>query len=253
MIQLVKIGFLMVLSLLILYSTAHGEEDTAPPDDWEFNLAPLYLWAVSLNGDMTTKGNTNPVDVNFSDAIGGLSAVFTVHFEGLHKSRWGFLTDVAYVKLSGDQNTGGPTLHVNFENFLGELAGLYRFGEGSHLVDALLGIRYTVLKPKIGIGNIPQQFSQTENWVDPIIGARYTWNISDRWKLMIRGDIGGFGVGSDFTWNAAGLIDFKLWKCVSVMAGYRALYQDYKDGSGIDEFKYDVTMHGPILAFNINW
>jgi hypothetical protein len=38
-----------------------------------------------------------------------------------------------------------------------------------------------------------------------------------------------------------------------IVGGYRALYQDYKDGSGIDEFKYDVTMHGPILAFNINW
>jgi len=46
--------------------------------------------------------------------------------------------------------------------------------------------------------------------MDPIIGARYNWNITDRWKLMIRDYIGGFGVGSDFTWNAAALIDYRL-------------------------------------------
>jgi hypothetical protein len=120
-------------------------------------------------------------------------------------------------------------------------------------VDALAGIRYAVLKPSVRIGNVPQTSSQTENWVDPIIGALYNWNITDKWQLMIRGDIGGFSVGSNFTWNAVGLINFKVWKYGSIMAGYRALYQNYKDGSGIDEFKYDVTMHGPILAFNIYW
>ena len=70
---------------------------------------------------------------------------------------------------------------------------------------------------------------------------------------MIRGDIGGFGVGSDFTWNAITFIDYRLWKHVSILGGYRALYQNYKNGSGIDEFKFDVTMHGPILALNFTW
>jgi hypothetical protein len=77
--------------------------------------------------------------------------------------------------------------------------------------------------------------------------------MSERWNLILRGDIGGFGVGSDLTWNLVGLVDFKPWKHVSLFGGYRALYQDYEDGSGVNEFKFDATMHGPILGLNITW
>jgi hypothetical protein len=69
----------------------------------------------------------------------------------------------------------------------------------------------------------------------------------------LRGDIGGFGVGSDFTYNAIGLVEYKPWKHVSFLGGYRVLYQNYKDGSRIDEFKFDMTMHGPVLAVNFTW
>jgi hypothetical protein len=37
-------------------------------DGWEFKAAP-YIWAVSLDGDMTVKGNTAAVDVNIIDII----------------------------------------------------------------------------------------------------------------------------------------------------------------------------------------
>jgi hypothetical protein len=38
-----------------------------------------------------------------------------------------------------------------------------------------------------------------------------------------------------------------------VFAGYRALSQDYTDGSGNDKFEWDVTLHRPILGFLINF
>ncbi len=80
--------------------------------------------------------------------------------------------------------------------------------------------------------------------------------IRDRHQLVFRGDIGGFGVGSDFAWNVAGLLfyDFDLFgKDASVIAGYRALYQDFEDGSGANKFAYDVTTHGPILGMVIRF
>lgn len=64
----------------------------------------------------------------------------------------------------------------------------------------------------------------SKDWVDPIIGLRWLWGFSDRWSLKLRGDIGGFGVGSDFAWQAAGLIDWQPFKYVSFIGGYRALY-----------------------------
>jgi hypothetical protein len=32
------------------------------------------------------------------------------------------------------------------------------------------------------------------------------------------------------------------------MVGYRALYVDYSKGSGLNQFEYHMTMHGPIIG-----
>ena len=32
------------------------------------------------------------------------------------------------------------------------------------------------------------------------------------------------------------------------MLGYKALYVDYSKGSGLSQYEYDVTMHGPIFG-----
>ena len=65
----------------------------------------------------------------------------------------------------------------------------------------------------------------------------------------------GFGAGdtSERTWNAIGLIHFQPWKHVGFVGGYRALDVDYETGSGINQFKYDMLMHGPGLAVTFNW
>lgn len=67
------------------------------------------------------------------------------------------------------------------------------------------------------------------------------------------GDIGGFGVGSDFTWNVIGLIQWQPWKYAGILAGYRVLDQDYEDGSGLGRFKWDMRLHGPVLPVNFIW
>jgi hypothetical protein len=38
-----------------------------------------------------------------------------------------------------------------------------------------------------------------------------------------------------------------------VVGGYRAMYQDYTDGSGDNKFEWDVTLHGPILGLSIEF
>jgi hypothetical protein len=79
--------------------------------------------------------------------------------------------------------------------------------------------------------------------------------MANRWDLLLRFDVGGFGIGdaSDITWNLSGLINYKPWKHVGLIAGYRAMDVDYRTGSGLSRFNYDVLMHGPILGFNIVW
>lgn len=59
-----------------------------------------------------------------------------------------------------------------------------------------------------------------------MVGLRGIFQLSEHWLIIVGGDIGGFGVGSDFAWSALGLFGYQ-WKGLgldwAVLAGYRAL------------------------------
>jgi hypothetical protein len=246
----------MILSGIVLFipATLSAQDTMSKEKNWDFNLAPFYLWAVSIDADLTAMGNNQQLKADFSEIASSLEAIFTVHFEGMHKSGWGFLTDVEYLNLGGQQTTPGPlplTLDVDFTLVMAELAGIYRFNLDDNVLDLIVGIRYYGLDTEIDVVGIPPRIDKDKDWTDAMLGARYIWTITDKWDFIARGDI-GFG-GSDLAWNLAGLFNYQPWKHVSLLFGYRYMDIDYEDGSGADLFKYDVTMHGPILGVNFVW
>ncbi len=246
----------MILSGMVMFTPAAlNAQDTSPKEkNWEFNLAPFYLWAVSIDGDLTVMGNNQQVKADFSEITSGLEGVFTVHFEGMHKSGLGFLTDVEYLNFGGQQTTPGPlplTLDVDFTLVFVELAGIYRFNLNENALDLIFGARFYGLDTEIDFVGVPPRVDKDKDWADAMLGARYIWTITDQWDFIARGDI-GFG-GSDLAWNLAGLFKYQPWKHVSLLFGYRYMDIDYEDGSGADLFKYDVTMHGPLLGVNFVW
>lgn len=175
----------------------------------------------------------------------------------MHKNEWGFLVDVNYLTLSGQETIPVPvpvTLDVDFTGVLTELAAIYRFSFGENAFDVIGGARYYSLEPEINITSalpLPSRIDKTQDWWDLMIGGRYIWTINEKWNLIARGDVGF--IGSDLTWNVAGLFKFQPWKHVSLLFGYRYMDIDYEDGSGADLFKYDMTMHGPLLGLNFVW
>jgi hypothetical protein len=239
---------IIVLALLFICPLAYAEE-SSDTKAWDFQLVPFYLWAVNMEGDVTVKGTTTPLKLDFGEIFDSVEAVFTAHFEGWWRQKWGFLFDISYIGISDGQ----AILDVDFETVMTEFVGFYRFAKGPHALEPLAGIRYMSLDTEVDILGVPFSIKEGEDWVDPIIGARYKYSITEKWSTLVRGDIGGFGVGSDFTWNLAGLILFQPWKHVGFVGGYRALDVDYETGSGLSKFKYDVLMHGPIFGLNIIW
>ncbi len=246
----------MILSGIVLFipATLSAQDTMSKEKNWDFNLAPFYLWAVSIDADLTAMGNNQQLKADFSEIASSLEAIFTVHFEGMHKSGWGFLTDVEYLNLGGQQTTPGPlplTLDIDFTLVMAELAGIYRFKLDENALDLIGGIRYYGLDTEIDVIDAPPRVDKDKDWVDAMLGVRYIWTITDRWDFIARGDI-GFG-GSDLAWNLAGLFNYQPWKHVSLLFGYRYMNVDYEDGSGADLFKYDMTIHGPVFGFNFFW
>jgi hypothetical protein len=104
---------------------------------------------------------------------------------------------------------------------------------------------------KLKGGPINIKADQKVDWIYPLVGMRWEWHFADRWKLLLSGDVGGFDLGGTrLAWQAGGIIDWQPFKYVSFIAGYRAIYQDYEEGSkgSKNYYNFDATMHGPVIA-----
>ena len=239
---------------MMFFSTISFAGEEPNEGDWEFNLAPFYLWGINIDGDLSVGPATAPVDVQFEDVLDSLDAAFIFHFETLYKTQWGFLVDVNYLDLENTMSLPmGISQNVDLSLTLAEFSGFYRLQRAAHNIDFIAGLRYIDMENKISVVGGPTLFDGSKDWTDPLVGARWMWGFADGWSLIARGDIGGFGVGSDFSWHALGLVEWQPWKYASFIAGYRALDVDYKDGSGRDYFNIDATIHGPVIGVNFNW
>jgi hypothetical protein len=74
---------------------------------------------------------------------------------------------------------------------------------------------------------------------------------------MFRADIGGFTVGSDFSWNvlAAYKFDFAVRDGVtySGLLGYRLLDVDYSGSANGATYEYNVLQHGPLMGLSMRF
>jgi hypothetical protein len=76
--------------------------------------------------------------------------------------------------------------------------------------------------------------------------------LAPRWDASLRGDIGGWGAGSQFTWNVQALVGYRftlLGADATALVGYRALSQDYESRRLV----WDMTLHGPVIGLNLRF
>ncbi|MFT5731295.1 MAG: hypothetical protein ACI8PB_005493 [Desulforhopalus sp.] len=246
---------LLLVSILLLQGVNHTAqaEETSSGDDWEFALAPFYLWAVSLDGDVVVGPQGSNVSLDFGDIFDNLEAVFIIHFETIYKKNYGFLFDVNFINLGVSSSTPKSEINVDLEATVAEFLPYYRWLNGDHNLDFMAGALYSRVAQDVSFSSSPFAIDVTEDWVDPIMGIRWNWGFSDKWRLVAKGVVGGFGVSSDLVWEGSGMVTYQPWKNAEFLLGYRAVGIDYETGAGPTRFEYDVTMAGPVFGINFKW
>ncbi len=81
-----------------------------------------------------------------------------------------------------------------------------------------------------------------------LVGVHVFAPLSEKWWFGFRGDVGGFGVGSELTWQAYADIGFRISHVVSILAGYHVLDMDYESGVDVVTVDLNVMVSGPQLA-----
>jgi hypothetical protein len=259
----------LLLLMWLICPQVRAEEGAVRQDEswfngWTFDVAPFYLWLPALDGRITVGETSTSVDQSVGDTLDLLFDSFKFAATGRVEARKGnaFLTlDLMYMDLGENVQTDvGAGVTADFKQLILEFGGGYHLldwavaGEGmpSLSVDVLAGGRYVDLDSGITIENV-LDVDRSKDWLDPFVGGRLRLGIIDRLTVSVRGDIGGFGVGSHFTWNMVAVLAYQVSQRMSIGAGYRILDINYAQGTGTNAFRYDVQMRGPVLGFNFRF
>lgn len=243
-----RIRFPIACLAATLAGIVHAQD--APDGQWHFLVQPYVLFP-NMKGE-TGIGNLPPVrvDEDPQDIFDHLRMGAMLFFEA-RNDRWAFSSDLLYMDLGADIEprtlvAGGE---VGVSQLGWELAALRRLAPGFELG---VGATYNRLDADVDIDvsgiagpNYTLSGSHTEEWIDPTLVMRATWPLGGRWSLQARGNVGGFGVGSDLMWQLAAHLHYRAAEKWLFSFGYRVIDIDYDQGRDSGRFVYDVRTFGP--------
>jgi hypothetical protein len=193
--------------------------DPLPQSGWQFNLVG-FAWMPSITGSATVRGRGFDDNASFTEIVRKSESVlaFMSHIEA-QKDGFGMFVEPIWMKLGFGSPNNVLFTKLTTDITYVEFGGFYRpfqgvAGPARHpwFVDALVGARYTNLKASLSLSSLVggSSFSQSKSWVDPFIGARARIEMTPGWDFQLRGDVGGFGVGSQFSWNLVALVGHRF-------------------------------------------
>lgn len=232
-------GALVAVSLVAAPAAAQAEEWTGQ--------VTLYGWGAGVAGDFTpfSGAPTLSFDASLSEILEDLDAAF---FATAFARRGNFVLfgDFTYTASSRDGEVP-PGVPASGEVTLTSLtlAAGQRFDAGGGTsVDVMGGFRGWSLDGRVSVPLAGVSLAPEQTFVDPIVAVRVNTPIATDWSLLSYADVGGFGVGSELTWQVAVTANYQATDNLFLSFGYRHLYLDYSDDGTV----FEGAMSGPLVG-----
>ena len=272
------------------------ETPPPPPQPWCETPSSLEIrigipgWIAGLSGDTGVRGVVTSVDVDFHEVFDHLTHVPIVLSADIRYQRWEFFGDGQYMELGASATLPGllftnANLHLKSglaEGFVGyrlincDKAALSLFaGARYSYMGGDLSIfdngdaRLVILRQLLGIRK-KLDFSNSTDWVDPVIGARGKVKLWKAISLYAEGDVGGFDANSgsafelhrqgstivresvdssDWSYQIQGGLEFQVTRWMWAQVGWRYLKYDFvREG-----FTYKPELNGPFIQGGVNF
>ena len=268
----VMVAVLLTMALPAFAEQQDDEDRTlrmSRDSKWGFYVGP-YGWLTGVAGTVVTDGEETEIEVPFKDFLENTRAGLQLYFEA-RRNRLFLAFDGTWANL-GSEVEGTLfdldieirqriyDIRVGYEIYsteIGDVINKSKFDwQRRGVIDLFIGGRYFRTEPIITIIPIigeEREISGVDSRVDPFVGLRIGWDMSYRWMIAFRGDIGGFGIGdaAQFSWQASVNLGFRVSKRVVLLAGYRILEYDTVVGEGADRNGTDLRQEGPIIGAGI--
>jgi hypothetical protein len=249
--MLMPMRFGIVATALVLGAVA-APAQAAPDDDSAFQITP-YVWASGFGGTLRPLPGspTFRVSRSFGELLEDVDLAFFV--SGLARTgRFVVVADLSHNSGSKEGLVPTPIPGVPVVPAEGRLkqtsatllGGVRAVNRSDVTVDLLAGVRAFWLRTSIEAPALGVQRSPTVSFVDPVVAARINARIADGWSVIVYGDFGGLGAGSDFTAQAAATVNARVTPRLWLSGGYRFLMVDYETSRS----RADLHMGGPTFG-----
>ncbi len=239
--------FTLALGLSLVSSVSAQAPATvdASSDRGHFQLTP-YVWMTGLDGHIRPfrGAPTAHVDRSFSDVLSSLDAAAFLTGTA-RKGRYVLQGDLSHASVSETASLPlGQKADTKLRQTSLTLTGGYNWQVAPlSSVDLMAGVRLWDIKASVQIPGLLAAQSNT-SFADPVVAVRWRYDFAPNWSALIYGDLGGFGVGSDATWQVMGSVNYQMKDNIYLSLGYRHLKVDYQDNGK----KLDFSLGGPIIG-----
>jgi opacity protein-like surface antigen len=261
--------------------------ETPPPFEVRIGLP---AWLAGISGDSGVKGIEASSDVRFDQILNHLTHFPIALSINARYQRWEFWVDGQYIEVGTSATLPGllfTDANVHIKNALAEGFVGYRLinCENANL-SLFAGARWTYFQGDLSIFDNGDarlarlrellgirkrlDFSDSTDWVDPVLGIRGRVKIWKATKLFAEGDVGGFNANADtafelhrqgrtivrepvdstdWSYQVAGGLEFQLTRNIWTQVGWRYMKYDFKKNGFTD----NNALNGPFLQAGMNF
>jgi hypothetical protein len=244
--KIAKMRASLLLAGLLLAAGAGADEAA---ETWQHTLI-VYGMGASIDGTSQIGPLAVPVDVSMSELFENLKMGGMAAYRA-DNGTWAFVGDITYMNLGGtrrfsDSRKGDADLKQSTLM----LSAARRLSPN---LEAMFGVAYFGIDAELELtGPLIGRRSARTNvaWVDPTIGMQWTQPFGERWSFSLRGDVGGFGVGSDLLVHALAGLRYQQSENLAWLVGFRLIDFDYEEneGRGLKYKRFDLQEMGPALG-----
>lgn len=244
-----KKGIQTILPVLFLAAGLNGfsaePATVTKSSQWKHDLT-VYMLFAGMSGTVGVGDTLVEIDVPFDEIMSNLEFGMMANYRA-EKGKLSLGLDFIYMGLGGE---APGVAEVDIDQWMVEGSVGWRV---SDMVELLAGVRFIDLGTTIQVLGEDTPISADKSWFDPIVGAKFLVPLGKSFSLAGRGDIGGFGLGSELTWQLAGYLRYTASDSIALLLGYRYLYVDYEDGMGPGYFLFDVATQGPVAGITFSF
>lgn len=254
-----KKAILYSFAFVLLFSSifVKGQTDTyqpkGDPGKWNVELTP-FVWAPITHGEVSSKRLTEEFNLAPIDLLSDFKMAFMMTAE-VSKGKFFLAPTYMYAKLgteevlwTSDEGEKSVAVIPDLKMNIIEVIGGGRLRVNDFLIfDPFIGFRYTNYHIYGTVNKIADttSFNEKSDFWDPVVGLQMHYYPHPRVPIIVKADVGGFGVGSKFSWVTSINSGYSISPSFDLLAGFAAYGSEFETENAVgNTIGLNMIMYG---------